>query len=271
MQELEFKVVVDKDLGRKVEGVVAFGDFVTEDSTGRTAIYQVNEVSEFFRDLILGRPLPLVFVTRDLENLSVILGVTLFLHRDLAIQPIVPSLLTSFGLADAYGVPGQAHVDRDLSRFLKFLRVYVGSAKGKKGQQEALTSAVSWIRAYILEGSLPALPTEPDPPRIIEQGTDGFVFATTKGNLSAGWEELYRQGFLRGVLLTQNADRWKVLAARKSAFLALDLTKAADALNEAEAAMGEPSDWVTDGIWLLSPENGTLIPPSTILQVFLRV
>jgi hypothetical protein len=61
-----------------------------------------------------------------------------------------------------------------------------------------------------------------------------------------------------------------VLVARKSSFLAFDLQKAAEILNEAERAMGEP-EWVTDGLWLEGPPKGTRLLVSAITKVLVRV
>lgn len=270
MEELKLQVLLNKDLESEVEGVVAFGDFKPKgESPG--ALYSVYEAHLFYRDLILGRHLPLVLVARDLETMGVLLSVALFLHRDLALNPAIPGLLSAVNLMDVHGVVGLAHVDRDLSKFLKFVRAYLTTTKDKA--QDALATAVGWLRAYVLEGRVPALPPDPEPPRPVDWGSDGFVFATSQhSELLLGWEELYREGFLRGVLMHQSgADRWHVLAARKSPYLSFDLQKAASLLNEAEVAMGELPEWVTDGQWLRGPEEGTLIPPSTLLQVFLRI
>jgi hypothetical protein len=272
--ELQFQVVIDADLASKVKGVVALGDFELEGEDSVSAIYKATEAHVFYRDLIFGRPFPLVLVTRGIENLGVLLGITLFLHRDLAIHPGVPGLFAALNMADFHGVAGLAHIDRDLSRFCKFLKKFIAEPRNKKEQQEALSTSVGWLRSYLLEGTLPALPPEKEPPRIIDRGTNGFVVATSShGDLLLGWEELYRSGFLRGVLLYYQVgkDRWKVLGARKSGYLAFDLKTAAAALNEVEAAMGELADWATDGYWLTGPEEGTLILPSNLLEVLVRV
>jgi hypothetical protein len=270
VEELRFQVILDPELGGDVRGVLAFGDFQSDDPS--TAIYKQTAVQEFYVDLILGRPFPFVFVARTL-NLGTLLAIAIFMHRDLAIRPEVPGLIAAVSLTDHFGVAGLAHVDRDLARFLKFLGGYVGAAHGKKARQETLAQAVGWIRDYILRGELPGLPAEREPPRILDRGTDGFVMATCPHtDLVLGWEELFRAGFLRGVLYCQaGTDRWKVLGARKSDFLAFDLVRAAEMLNEAEAVMGEPRGWTSDGYWLSGPEDGTMLIPSAILQVLLRV
>jgi len=157
---------------------------------------------------------------------------------------------------------------------LRFLQRYLGVLESKREQQEALPLMVRWICAYLLDGSFPALPPEKELPRVIDRGTDGFVFASCPhDDLSCGWEELFRMGFLRGVLAcSAGTDRWGVCCRVKSLYLSLDLTKAASILNEMEAAMGEPEGWeVLNGTSLWGPKAGTLILPTDLLQVMLRV
>lgn len=269
MEELKFQVVLDRNINSKVSGVLAFGDFTTEDKAA--AVYSVDGLASFFRDLILGRPYPLVFVARGIDNLGTLTALTLFLYRDLAINPATPGFIASVTLVDGLGTSGLAHLDRDASRFLRFIRSFL-QATPEKNTQEALATVVGWIRAYILSGALPALPPAIPEPRIIDRGTDGFVFASTSHpDLLLGWEELFRQGFLRGALLQKvELDRWRVLCARKSFYLTFDLKKVASALNQAEEAMAEPAEWETDGLWLRGPEKGSLVLPSALLNVLLK-
>lgn len=272
MQELQFQVVIDKSLDSDVKGVVAFGDF--ESSDGSAAIYPVDGIEAFFNDLILGKPFPLVFATRRLETLGTFVAVSLFLHRDLALHPGVPGVVAAVRLFDVYKVSGLAHVDRDLARFFRFLTAYLNTPpQDKAAQQQALATAVGWLRAYVLEGRLPSMPAERELPRILDRGTDGFVVAScSHSDLVLGWEELYRQGFLRGILMQSvGRDRWRMLGARKSAYLAFDVVKAAAVLNEAEGAMGEPPQWYSDGLWLVGPEEGTLLLPSAVIRLLLMV
>lgn len=273
MNELKFQVLIDEKLERQIQGAVAFGDFVPGDE--EVAIYHPSEAPLFLRDLILGRPLPLVFATRKVEDLGVLLAITLFLHRELAIHPVVPGLMTSMNLVDTCGVAGLAHMDRDLSRFLRFLHKSLKATPNK----DSLAMTVGLVRSYILEGAMPALPPEKEPPQVIERGTDGFVFAmSSHEDLSAGWEELFRMGFLRGALMCRTlttkgnvTDRWCVRAMRKSRFLAFDLDKAASALNDLETAIGEDPGWRSYSLSMTSSPNGTLILPSDFLGVLLRV
>jgi len=124
----------------------------------------------------------------------------------------------------------------------------------------------------VFDGQLPALPVEPEPPRVFDSGSNGFVLATAEGSLEDGWVELYREGYLRGALFSPpKEDRRQVLVARKSHFLAFDLHKAAEVLNEVERALGEPPGWLAGELWLRGPEGGTLLPITAITQVLVRV
>lgn len=265
MEDLKFQVVLDKNIEPKVKGVVAYGAFETDDPSS-TPIYQ--DVDSFFRDLILGRPLPLTFAAKEVESFGVILAIALFLHRELAIHPDTPAFLACTNLAD-HGIIGLAHMDRDLAALFKFMQSYMASATKPKA---AIETVVGWIRGYILEKRLPALPPTPDPPRVIDIGTDGFVLATYgQSALVNGWEELFRLGYLRGLLLEALPEsRWRALGAKKSDYLRLDLTRAAEAFNEAEMAMAEPAEWQVYGNWLLGPEGGTLLTPSAMMKVLVR-
>lgn len=271
MQDLKFHVVLDPAIDSQVEGVVAFGDF---EPKGDAAIYPEDGILAFHRDLILGRALPLVFVTRRLSNLGVMTAITLFLYRDLALHPNLPGFLYGVELADRYGVSGLSHLDRDLSRFFRLVRGVVAAAKGKQAQKIALDTVVGWIREYVLEGLIPGLPPEAPPPRVLERGTDGFVLATSEGDLDWAWEELFRMGHLRGLLaapLRERQDHWIYLGARKSPFLMMDLIKAAEILNQGEEQLGDENRWHSDGMWLFGPKEGTLLPPSAVVGILTRV
>jgi hypothetical protein len=136
-----------------------------------------------------------------------------------------------------------------------------------------LMAAIQSVRTYLQSGTLEGQ-LFPVTYRVIDTGTNGFVFATTKeSSLLRVWTALYSNGWLRGLVLGPESDdgRRAVLASRKSPFVAFDLMKAAAILNEMEVAMGFPSDWSVDEDWLRSPLGGTVILPEHLLQVFLRV
>lgn len=273
VEELRFHVLVlDPKSQKQIKNAVAFGDFETEDPDA--IIYPKDGGRAFFDDLIMGRPLPLTLITSGLDRMSLLVVLTVFLSRELAIHPATPNLLVAADLVDRYQLAGLAHIDRDLARFFGFLAEYLPQGLGRKEQETRLASAVEWIRDYILEGTLPALPREAPTPRVLDRGTDGFVVAETPTwqSMELGWLELFRQGFLRGVLFgAAREDRRAVLVARKSLFLPLDLRKAADIFNEVERSMGDPPAWIASDVWLRGPVEGTLLLSSMILDVLLRV
>jgi len=265
-EELQFRLVVDKDLPRSLPGATAFGDF---DEAEGSVVYKSLPV--FFSDLALGRPLPLALAMRDLRGIDHVLVVALFLHRELVIYPSVVGLVSAVDLASRWGVSGLAHVDRDLARFLVFLSSFLPPGLPKKTLHERVPVAMQWIQEYVQKGLLPALPPEADLPRILNFGTNGFVVAEASGLLEMAWVELFRQGHLRGMVFSppQN-DRRRVLIGRKSVFLEMKLSQLGQVLNEAERAMGEPPEWKAGVNWLESPKGGTLIPVSNLMDVVLK-
>lgn len=271
MSELQYKVVLDSNTPSDLVESVGFGDFTPTDTV--SVVYGEDELLRFYNELILGRPLPLTFVARGVSSLGVFFALTLFLQRDLALHPKTAGIVTAVSLFDHYGVSGLAHVDRDLSRILKALsRVLMVPPNGPDGQHQILKFAFTLCRDYIEKDVVPTLPAEPNPPAVLDRGTNGFVMASyADERMAEGWEELYRLGHLRGVLLRPipGTERWDVLGSRKSLFVSLDLVKAAAALNDAEVAMGEPPEWASDGLWLRGPEQGTLLLPTMIVRILL--
>lgn len=272
MEELQFQVLVLDPGIPFPEGAVCFGD-----SAGNQGFYfraEVGGLRAFYEDLIMGRAFPLVFATKGIPNLQTVLAICLFLHRDLAIHPTTPNLVVASELADVYENAGLAHIDYDLGRLFRFTKRFLPPDLSKKELESRLVSVVSWIRQYVLEDWLPAMPGDPPSPRILDRGTNGFVVAEApvKSRLDEVWVELYRQGFLRGVVFgAAQDDRRKVLIARKSAYVSLDLVRAADIFNEAERAMGELPGWKASELWLAGPEDGTLLLPTMLLDVLVRV
>ena len=266
-EELQFRLVIDKDLPRILPGAVGFGDF---DKTEEFPVY--SSLPVFFSDLALGRPLPLTLALRDLGSISHLLVVALFLHRDLVIHSSTIGLIGSVDIAERWGISGLAHVERDLARFLVLLSSFLPPGLSKSTLQERVPVAIQWVREYILTGYLPSLPPEDDPPRIVNFGVNGFVVAESKGALEMAWVELFRQGHLRGMVFSppQN-DRRRVLIGRKSVFLEMDLRKLGQVLNEAERAMGEPPGWRIGVNWIESPKEGTLLLISKLIEVLLRM
>lgn len=285
MQPLELTVRIEPDLPEVVDKAVSFETgasreqaadprlFVYEHHTNGFSLNEPGALVYFFEDLILGRSMPLVFATKALNDIDTVVAITLFLQRDLALHPALPGFVSMVDFVHRRGLPALSHIEPDLARFLCFLRGYlpeIGLSKRQLG--ERLTQAVTWIREYVMDGSLPHLGVEPTPVRVIDQGSSGFVLAETAGSLVDGWVDIFRQGFLRGLLVGPDQDgRKRMLGARKSSFVSFDLLLAAHLLNQMETAMGELPEWKSDGMWLESPPSGTLILTSHVLEVLVRV
>jgi hypothetical protein len=270
---LSFYVAIDPTLPKQlVEPVVAWGDFESEHPG--VAIYDGDEatrISSFYVDLLTGRPLSLQFVTRRLDSLACLLAVTLFLDRSLALSPKIGGFLSAVNLVSTLGASGMAHVERDLARLLVFLDSYLLSqALSKKEMEQKLSSAIQWVREYILEERLPSLPPEQEPPTVLDSGTNGFVLAQgpeKSPSLILGVVELYRQGYLRGVLFCGK----HALAFRKSRYLRFEFDSAANQLNQAEEASGGSGRWtVQGGLFLSSPPQGTNLSREALTSIFLR-
>lgn len=230
----------------------------------------------FYEDMLLGRAMPPVFATPRVQDIDTLLAIALFLHRDLATHPATASLVYTVDFLHRLGLPALGHVHEDLARFFSALRVFFpDSGLAQREVSERLTTTVGWIREYIHEGTLPPLGRAPRTEvRVIDHGTTGFVVAETTGDLWDGWVELFRTGFLRGVLVDHSpGDRKNVLIARKSNYLHFNLTMASHVLNQMESAMGELPEWnlSKDGLWLRSPPAGTLILLSDLLAVLVRI
>jgi hypothetical protein len=134
-------------------------------------------------------------------------------------------------------------------------------------------SSVEWIREYLQQGTIPILgPAANAEVRILDQGTRGFAIAETSGSLWDGWVELYRLGFLRGVLVASEGERWRVLIGKKSRHVRFDIETAARLLNQMEIAMGEGPKWgvSSDELWLEAHE-GTLILLKDMVAILTRV
>jgi hypothetical protein len=230
-------------------------------------------VDAFHRDLISGKPLPLVFWTPHVDDEGTLLALALFLHRDLAIHPAIPSLLAARAFLNDFPVWGGAHIDRDLWRFLSFLRGFVPQGLSRQELGDRVSMAVGWIHDYITKGELPQMLDGFRGIKVIDRGSNGFVLAESLGqDLEGDWVELFRQGHLRGLLMGPLVGRArKMLIARKTVWSPLNLEVAGSALNELEVAMGGEPEWVTDGDRLRSPEGGSLLSVSHVFTILARV
>lgn len=282
--ELSFQVLIDPHLPPVVEGAVSFetGASRAQASDPKLFVYEHHgegfrpedrgALTSFFEDLILGTPFPLVFATHRIGGLDTILAASLFLHRDLAIHPGMPGLVAAADLVHRRGHPYLGHVEPDLARFFQGLEGYFTGNFSKKELGERLTSAVQWVREYVIEGRLPDLGPRPQPVRVLEVGTNGFVLALAERPSVEAWVGLYRQGFLRGILIgPEDGDFRQVVASRKSERVEFDLGRALVHLNELETLSGGASEWRLDGLYLFGPPVGTTILVSHLLEVLLRV
>lgn len=229
-------------------------------------------LTAFYEDLILGRPLPLKFTTPSIK-LDTLFAITLFLHRGLATHPAMPGLVAQVDLVHRRGLAMYGHLEPDVTRFFRLMGALFPSGLSKDEEGERLRQAVEWVHGFISNGTLPHLGPEFPQPSILNIGTNGFVLAsTTSADTHAAWVELYRQGYLRGLLLGPDVHgRRQVLASRKSVFVDFNLTRAAAILNDMEQVSGEAPEWVADELWLKSPPDGTCLLASHMMEVFLRV
>ncbi len=284
--ELEFRVLVNPTYAGPVEGAVAFetGATIADVADPEKLTYEHHgpefsprapgALTRFYEDLILGHPMPLTFVTRRVNDIDTVMAAALFMRRDIAIHPSAPSLVATIDLVHRHGLTCLGHVERDLGRFLRLLRAYLPPSLGKEEAGTRLATAIDWITEYVKTGNLPHLGSPWPDVRVLDRGTDGFVLAESHGPLLDGWVELYRQGFLRGLLVGPMNEEGKrrVIISKKSDYLRFDLTKAADILNGMESAMGELPGWRIEGpLWLFGPEEGTGILLRHLLDVLVRV
>lgn len=282
--ELEFHVHIDPALKGPVEGAIAFetGSLIADLADPAKLVYEHHgpefsplapgALTRFYEDLILGRPMPLDFAVRQVGDIDTVMAAALFLKRDLAILPSAPGTVAAMDLVHRHGLTCLGHLESGLGRFLGLLRACLPRRLGKRESAERLVQMVEWIHAYMMTGETPHLGPGWPEVRVLDRGTGGFVLAETGGDLLAGWVELYRQGFLRGLLVSPAGQgRNRAVASKKSAYAALDLNKAAYILNGLEQSMGELPEWRAEGLWLHGPTEGTLILVGHILDVLTRV
>jgi hypothetical protein len=263
---LSLQVVLDPDVGHPLPDAVCFR---TGPAVEGQPTYE--DLEPFVLDLVSGRPLPLKFVTRRVDDERTILAAALFLNRDLPIHPRMPVVLAAAALWRDFPAWGLSHVDRDLGRFLGFLRAAVPpSGLDRRTLGTRLSAAVAWVRDYVRNDVLPPLPPMPMPD-VLDVGTNGFVVAQTSGPLDFGWVDLFRMGHLRGVLADKPvAGRRRVRVSRKSQWAALNLDAACQIFNEMEAAMGQPPGWHVQGDALDSQIHGTEIALEHLILALVR-
>jgi hypothetical protein len=264
LDELQYRVVLDEKVERP-ENAIVFGSVVPGETSKPFHFADEGALSRFYYDLILGRAMPLTLVLKKLENVSHVVAVTLFLHRDLALHPQMHSLVSAANLA-VWGPAGLAHIDSDLATFFRFLEAYVvGPVLSRAERGRRLEQAVVWLRDYLQQGGLPGMRVSMANPWVLDRGTNGFVVAEQKEtDLEAGWQALYREGHLRGVLFGPDKQ---VLIAKKSLHLSMNLETAHVILTTAEKPLG--GWWRLEGPLLLWGETG--LTQEAVLKILLRV
>lgn len=282
---MDLNVRIDKTLPVWSSDVVNFETGASKAQTLDPALYVYDHHGQefttrdrgalpaFYEDVILGRPLPTTFATPAIKDVDTLVAITLFLHRGIATHPGMPQLVYTVDFVHRLGLPALAHLDESLARFLSSLREYsTKEGLSERVTGERISNSVQWLIQYLQEGEFATLGATPDSAvRILDQGTGGFVVA--EGRSLDGWVELYRMGFLRGILIQVDGERKRILAARKSALVPMDLVLAGRLLNQLEVATGaEHGGWSvsTDGLWLEHAE-GTLLLLDQILAVLARV
>jgi hypothetical protein len=283
---MELNVRIEKDLPPIVPDAISFETGTSRQDLQGVPAYEHHgqdftpfdrgALPSFFEDLLLGRPMPLVFATPRIQDIDTVAAIALFLHRDLATHPNTPGFIYTVDFVHRQGFAALAHVEERLARFFSALRDYFpekGLSQREVGTR--LTTAVGWIREYIHEGSLPVLGDQNVAlPRVLDIGTNGFVLAEATGSLIDSWVELYRLGFLRGMLIRlEDNDLRSILIARKSPFIEFNLELAARILNQMETAMGHLPEWKVspDSLWLESPPDGTLLLVQHVTEVLVRI
>lgn len=283
-KELNFQIVIDPGLPAFVQDAVCFETGATKEQALDRGLLTYNHhgpefgpddpgaLTLFFEDLVSGKALPLTLGMHAVAGIDSFLAAALFTQRDLALHPSIPGLVTAVDLVHRKGWPFYSHMEADLARFFRALENFFPSNISKKDRGERLGSALTWFREYVLEGKLPNLGLPTSLPRILDVGTTGFVLAESPQPTIDVWIELFRQGYLRGLLIgPEDGDFRQVLAAKKSPHVPLDFNMAALHLNELEGLSGGTPGWEVDGQLLKSPPDGTVILVSHLVEVFLRV
>ena len=231
-------------------------------------------LSSLYEDMMLGRPMPTNFVTRQL-SVDTVVAITLFLNRYLVTHPLLARLVYQVDLAHRRGIAGLAHVEEDTSSLIRVIMESLSVCKDKTQESRVLQSCVGYVKEFLEEGYVN--PVVIHNPTVKDVGSNGFVVAEMQKSeyLTEGWLRLYQWGYLRGILYTPEKDRKShVMAARKSVFVEFNLTKAAAILNEVESlATNLPGTllWSATEEYLYSPLAGTTLWVEDVLKVLLRV
>lgn len=283
VRELQVHVIINPTLEAVVPEVVTFETGASPEQVADSTKHAYDHHGQgftsrspgalqlFFEDLILGVPMPLTLGVHKIADVDTIIVAALFCKRDLAIHPAMPSVVYGAELFHRRGSSALAHIPQDLGRFFLLLKDFFPGGLGKDEVANRLMTAIGWLHDYLFQGRLPHLGALPTEVRVIDVGTNGFVLAESEKPTEAAWTELFRKGFLRGVMYgRESEDLRQVLAAKKSSYATFDLEKARMALNEIEYKVGGTPEWKCEGLFLKSPEGGSLILPSIVTKVLLH-
>jgi len=276
MGQLQLEVLIDPELPPRVEEAVSF------ETGGQKrlhvygpptipGIHQGGALLTFFEDLIAGAPMPLVFAMRRVTGSHAVTAAALFLDRTLVMCPATVGFVYIVDLVSRMGDSVLGHVEPSLAQFLRGLAAYFPDGLSKMEQGERLSTAIQWVRSYLLEGTLPNIGPVAPHVRVLDVGTNGFVLASTPRIGPEGWETLFRWGHLRGILLgDEDKGLRPVLAARKGRQVGYDLERLVPLLDELEQLSGALPGWVVQGNYLSSPPDGSAVLLEHLIQVFLQ-
>jgi hypothetical protein len=281
VEELRFQVTVDSEVPTLNKETVCFETGANPQQVG-PGVYEHHgdgfdqftpgALTRLFEDLILGTRLPLTLSTTELRAPDTILAIALFLDRSLLILPATPGLVYGVDLAHRFGPQLLSHLDPIVSGFFKAFPRFFTPNLTKRESGDRITLMVKWIHEYLTEGNTPNLGGMAPEVRVLDVGTNGFVLAESLSLTFDAWEVLYRDGYLRGILLGPEVEgRRLLLASRKSERSWEGLPKTVPFLNELEALSGGVPEWQYTGDFVYSPPVGTTILVSHLLKVFLGI
>lgn len=281
MEELRFQVTVGSEVPILSDEVVCFETGANPQQVGPGVYEHHGEgfdqftpgaLTRLFEDLIIGTKLPLTLSTTELRAPDTVLAIALFLDRSLLLLPATPGLVYGVDLAHRFGPQLLSHLDPIVSGFFKAFPRFFTPNLTKRESGDRITTMVQWIHEYLTEGKIPNLGGVAPEVRVLDVGTNGFVLAEALKLTLDAWEVLYREGYLRGVLLGPEVEgRRQVLASRKNERSWEGLPKAVPFLNELEALSDGVPEWKYDGDFVYSPPVGTNVLVSHLLKVFLGI
>lgn len=266
---LRFQVVVGSSLEANTAEAISWQMGPPSRTEGVFSYGGVNALSEFYEDLLKGAPFPFSFHAYSLWGADALVAVAIYLHRELALLPQTTALVGYICFHRRMGEFSLAHVPPEVAAFIRLLESVSWERLTDKEQGERISTSVSWIREYLLGDKLPHL-VRPTAPSIITVGSNGFVVAESLNPSREVWTELYRAGYLRGVLMGPETDEGSTyLLSKKSEYLEFDLYKGEKLLNELEAIHEGPAVWKIE--WPCLVARKSRLPREIVLDVAIRL